>query len=81
MSNLEERVRKAEEELQPEQAGRDLIIDVHEEQWIFGGDDVPVPTKRPIIGFTPIEWSPPGKRGGRIGIRRALYATDCDGGA
>ena len=74
--SLEKRIEKAEEELQPEQAGRDILITIHEEQWIFGADDLPIPTKRPIIGYTPVEWSAPGRNGGRIGTRRALY----DGG-
>lgn len=75
--SLEGRIEKAEEELKPEEAGRDVVLTIHEEQWIFGADDVPIPTKRPIIGYTEIEWqSGTDKHGRRIGTRRALY----DGG-
>ena len=74
---LEKRIEKAEEELKPEEQGRDILITVHEEQWTHGDDDVPILVKRPIIGYTEIEWqSGTDKHGRRIGTRRALY----DGG-
>jgi hypothetical protein len=73
--SLESRIEAAEEELKPEEAGRDLLITIHEEQHERVGDEL-VSVKRPIIGYTETVWSSPGKRGTRIGTRRALY----DGG-
>jgi hypothetical protein len=43
--SLEKRIEKAEDELKPEEAGRDLLITVHTEQHVRVGDEL-VPVKR-----------------------------------
>ena len=68
LENLEH-LAAAEPEQQP-----DLLLTAHEEQWERGPDDVLVPVKRQIIGYTETVWGSPGRNGGRIGHRRALYA-------
>jgi hypothetical protein len=70
--SLEKRIEKAEDELKPEEAGRDLLITAVTEQHVRVGDEM-VPVKREPSGYTEIKWGPPGRNGGRIGVRYALY--------
>jgi hypothetical protein len=73
--SLEKRIEKAEDELKPEEAGRDLLITVHTEQHVRVGDEL-VPVKREPSGYSEVHWSQPDKSGRRIGTRFAKYADD-----
>jgi hypothetical protein len=73
--SLEKRIERAEDELKPEGQGRDLILTALTEQHEQVGDEL-VTVKREPIGYTEVEWGPPGKNGARIGVRYALYDGD-----
>jgi hypothetical protein len=72
---LEERIKKAEEELKPEEQGRDWLITCVTEQHVRVGDEL-VPVKREPIGYTEVKWGAPDRSGRRIGVRYALYDDD-----
>lgn len=73
--SLEKRIERAEEELKPEEAGRDLIITSMTEQHEQVGDEL-VTVHREPIGYSEIQWGKPDKSGRRIGVRYALYDGD-----
>lgn len=73
--SLEKRIEEVEEELRPEEQGRDLLITCVTEQHVRVGDEL-VPVKREPTGYTEVKWGSPGKGGGRIGVRYALYDAD-----
>ena len=76
--SLEKRIEKAEEELQPEERARDLLITCVTEQHVRGADGVLVTVHREPVGYTEIQWSPPDRAGRRIGTRHARYTDEGD---
>lgn len=65
------------DELEQEEQIEDLIITNVTEQHARI-DGVLVPVHREPIGYTEIEWGPPGRGGGRVGVRYAKYGDDGD---
>jgi hypothetical protein len=70
---IDQRLKRLEQEMQPNEEP-DYLITIHEEQWTFGADDVPVPVHRDPVGYT--EPTAGGFGSPKIFVRRALYADD-----
>ena len=73
--SLEDRIRKAEDALQPIGPGdEEIVLTVVEESVMRNEFDELVPIRREPVGFSEIEWNDFG--GQRVGLRRAIYSDD-----
>jgi hypothetical protein len=71
---IDQRLKRLEQETQQPNEEPNYLITVCEEQWIFGPDDVPVPVHREPIAYT--EPTAGGFGSPKIFVRRAIYGDD-----